>query len=101
MSRVLIDERIPLQHGTAHIKVTQLNRPITRSVRTDRAGASGGHAVKYRLAYLEGERVRVLYDVHTGKPDHKHIDGVELPCELVSLQQLSKDFFQDIEELSR
>jgi hypothetical protein len=26
---------------------------------------------------------------------------VELPCELVSLQQLSKDFFQDIEELSR
>ena len=53
------------------------------------------------MAYLEGERVRVLYDVHTGKPDHKHIDGVELPYAFVSLQQLAKDFFQDIEKLSR
>jgi len=43
----------------------------------------------------------VLYDVHTGKPDHKHIDGVELPYAFVSLQQLAKDFFQDIEKLSR
>ena len=61
----------------------------------------GGAGVRGALAYLEGERVRVLYDVHTGKPDHKHIDGVELPYAFVSLQQLAKDFFQDIEKLSR
>ena len=101
MIRVLIDERIQLQHGTAHLKVTQLSRPITRSRGTDGTRASGGHAFKYRLAYLEGKRVRVLYDVHTGKADHKHIDGVELPYEFVSLQQLSEDFFKDKAEMSR
>ena len=53
------------------------------------------------MAYLEGERVRVLYDVHTGKPDHKHIDGTEMPYGFVSLQRLATDFFNDIEDLPR
>ena len=88
--RTLTDERIQLRDGTAHLKVWRLSRPM-----------HPGHNFKYRLVYLEGERVRVLYDVHTGKPDHKHIDGDQLPYAFKDLQTLATDFFSDIEELPK
>jgi len=93
MSQLLIDQRIQLPHGVAHLKVWQLGSRVT--------GSLGSHSYKYRLVYLEGEWVRVLYDVHTGKPDHKHIDGLELPYTFATLQQLAADFFNDIEALLR
>ena len=89
MSRLLIDERIQIRRGIAHLKVWELEQP-TRPSR---------HRYKYRLVYLESERPRVLYDIHTGKPDHKHIDGKEQLYEFKDLEALATDFFKDIEEL--
>jgi hypothetical protein len=36
------------------------------------------HGVRYRFAWVQGGMARVLFDNHTGKSDHFHIDGVEL-----------------------
>ncbi len=89
MSRLLIDQRVQCHRGFAHLRVWELTEPLHPS----------RHHFKYRLAYLEGERVRVLYEVHAGKPDHKQIDGKERPYELENLETLATEFFKDVEEL--
>ena len=88
MSRKILDQRIRLPRGTAHLLIWELDG--------ESLPPSAPHRYKYRLAYLEGERVRVLYDVHTGKSDHKHIDGIEHAYTFSTTKRLVDDFFSDI-----
>ena len=55
--------------------------------------------MKYRLAWVENGRCRVLFDNHRGKSDHLHIDGNELPYTFRSVEALWHDFRAWVVEL--
>ncbi|CAN5817098.1 DUF6516 family protein [soil metagenome] len=56
------------------------------------------HRMKYRLAYIrEGQRL-VGYDNEQGKGDHKHIGNLQVPYRFVSIDQLLKDFLEDVRD---
>ena len=57
------------------------------------------HGVKYRLAYIEHGRCRVLFDNHTGKKDHFHVDKREFEYKFTNLGQLRRDFEAEITKL--
>lgn len=55
------------------------------------------HGLKYRLNYsLRDGSTLVRYDNETGKADHKHIGGKQLPYMFTSIQQLFADFKADV-----
>ena len=35
------------------------------------------HGIKYRIAWIQNKKCRVLFDNHHGKHDHLPVDGVE------------------------
>src|SRR5712691_2072745 len=55
-------------------------------------------SVRYRLAYVRhAERVpAVLYDNHSPKGHHRHIEGVEEPYYFIDVDQLMEDFMSDV-----
>ena len=57
------------------------------------------HGVRYRFAWVQKGRCRVLFDNHHGKKDHLHIDGAEMPFEFESVAQLRKRFEEEIRKL--
>ncbi len=57
------------------------------------------HGVRYRLAWVQSGKCRVLFDNHHGKIDHFHIDENEMPYQFVSLDQLLEDFYSEIRQL--
>ena len=57
------------------------------------------HGIRYRFAWIDKSVCRVLFDNHSGKTDHCHIDGVEKPYQLVSVEQLYDDFMTEIRDL--
>jgi hypothetical protein len=57
------------------------------------------HGVRYRLAWVQGGRCRVLFDNHHGKGDHFHIDQREYPYRFRSVGQLIRDFQAEIRNL--
>jgi len=57
------------------------------------------HGIKYRFAWVERGVCRVLYDNHSGKTDHCHIDGVERLYKFVSIETLYDDFAVEIRKL--
>jgi hypothetical protein len=57
------------------------------------------HGIRYRFAWIQSGRCRVLFDNHHGKRDHIHIDSKELPYEFVDLDVLNNDFEKCIQEL--
>jgi YD repeat-containing protein len=58
-------------------------------------------AIRYRLAYIPaGQKTpSVLYDNHHPKGHHKHIEGRETGYEFSGVENLIRDFRQDIEAL--
>ncbi len=50
------------------------------------------HGVKYRLAWVKNEKVKVLFDNHHGKADHYHIDGDEFEYQFSTVKKLRLDF---------
>jgi hypothetical protein len=54
--------------------------------------------VRYRLALVrrDGEKPTVLYDNHSPKGHHRHLEGVEHPHAFVSVDQLVGDFMADV-----
>jgi len=55
------------------------------------------HGLKYRLYHGDKKgRCFVRYDNESGKGDHKHIQGKELPYQFVNVEQLMKDFIFDM-----
>ncbi len=57
------------------------------------------HRLKYRLNYCNTDGIAVVrYDNETGKGDHKHIAGQQVPYKFKSIRQLIKNFRADILE---
>lgn len=54
------------------------------------------HGFKYRLYYGRRGVCLVRYDNETGKGDHKHVGGRETPYEFKSVEQLRRDFEEDV-----
>ena len=54
------------------------------------------HGFKYRLYYGRRGVCLVRYDNETGKGDHKHVRGREMPYEFKSVEQLRLDFEEDV-----
>jgi len=57
------------------------------------------HSYKYRLVYVvKGARV-LGYDNESGKGDHRHADGAELPYVFIDVVTLLTDFWRDVAEI--
>lgn len=54
------------------------------------------HSYKYRLAYVVNGKCVLRYDNESGKGDHRHYGGVELPYSYRSIKHLMADFAADI-----
>ena len=54
------------------------------------------HGLKYRLFYGRHGVCLVRYDNETGKGDHRHVRGRETPYEFTSVEQLRRDFEEDM-----
>lgn len=54
------------------------------------------HGLKYRLYYGRGGVCLVRYDNETDKGDHRHVGGREMPYEFKSVEQLRRDFEDDV-----
>ena len=57
------------------------------------------YGLRYRFAWVENRKCRVLFDNHHGKLDHCHIDGVEKAYQFVSIEKLQNDFDAEIRAL--
>ena len=55
------------------------------------------HAFKYRLAFVVDGVCVLRYDNETGKGDHKHVGGKEIPYLFTSPEQLLADFWREID----
>jgi hypothetical protein len=64
-------------------------------VPTARHSPSG---VRYRLAVVrrDDEKPVVLYDNHSPKGHHRHLEGIEQPYAFVGVDQLLADFMADV-----
>ena len=72
--------------GVIEMVIWQLPKPTAERPR----------GLKYRLVYaVDGVRV-VGYDNETGKGDHKHLAGHELPYRFVDVDTLVADFYSDV-----
>ena len=64
--------------------------------RLPRSDPERPHGLKYRLYFgREGQRL-VGYDNERGKGDHRHYESREEPYHFVSLEQLLRDFLDDV-----
>lgn len=59
--------------------------------------AGSAHDFKYRLAFVSEGACVVRYDNETGKGDHKHLGEVEFDYTFRGLEQLQRDFWNDVE----
>jgi hypothetical protein len=53
------------------------------------------HGVHFRLFFGRSGACEVLYDTHTGKSAHRHVDEHEEPYEFKSVNELVDDFAAD------
>lgn len=44
--------------------------------------------IRYRIAWIQKDACRVLFDNHHGKHDHCHVDGAERAYEFTTVEQL-------------
>ncbi len=61
-------------------------------------GAEFPEGIRYSLCLIDlvsGEMV-LLYDIHRGKPHHRHLRGEEVPYDFVDEEQLLDDFLRDV-----
>ena len=59
--------------------------------------AGSAHDFKYRLAFVSEGACVVRYDNEAGKGDHKHLGEVESDYTFRRLEQLQRDFWDDVE----
>jgi len=59
--------------------------------------------LRYRLAFVGRGKVEpaVLYDNHSPKGHHRHVEGVEQPYAFVDVDQLLEDFMADVRRITR
>ncbi len=83
MAELLIDERVVLD------AVTFVETVVWRLPQPARGSA---HSFKYRLALVVDEVCLLRYDNETGKGDHRHLRGKEVPYTFTDLDALLMDF---------
>jgi len=64
--------------------------------RLPRVNSERPHGLKYRLVYVKNGKRLVGYDNERGKGDHKHIGEKESVYKFQSVDQLLKDFWNDV-----
>ncbi len=72
---------------------------IEYSVTKIRADKYRPHGVRYRLAWIQGGRCRVLFDNHHGKTDHFHVDGKEQGYVFRTVEALFDAFLTEVKKL--
>jgi hypothetical protein len=55
------------------------------------------HGFKYRLALIADGVCVLRYDNESGKGDHKHVAGREVPYRFRGLEKLQADFWSNVE----
>ncbi len=95
---------INLSGGPFHRKI-QLREDLLLEVdiRIVRSSRDYPEGVRYRC-YLGNPKIReviVLYDIHPGKPHHRHVRGREEPYRFTTPEQLWDDFVSDVEAVLR
>jgi hypothetical protein len=58
------------------------------------------HAFKYRLAFVVDQMCVLRFDNESGKGDHKHLGGREVPYVFKNPTQLVSDFLDEIDNWS-
>ncbi|HET7570691.1 MAG TPA: DUF6516 family protein [Gammaproteobacteria bacterium] len=58
---------------------------------------SSRHNFKYRLALISDNVCVLRYDNESGKGDHQHVAGEEVPYDFRDLSTLEADFWRDVE----
>ena len=87
---LLLRRRFSLdEHSFVEMVVWQLPRALPGST----------HQFKYRLAYVVNDVCVMRFDNEAGKGDHLHVGGVEKAYSFSTLDQLSDDFWHQVEEL--
>ena len=59
--------------------------------------AGSAHHFKYRLALVCKDVCVMRYDNEAGEGDHKHLGAVETENVFAGLEQLQRDFWNDVE----
>ena len=57
------------------------------------------HSYKYRLAFIRNDQCILRYDNEAGKGDHKHYGKNEFEYHFVGLDELRRDFLEDVKRL--
>lgn len=53
------------------------------------------HGLHFRLYFGRADECLVLYDTHTGKAAHRHLENVEEPYEFTTVDALLDEFQQE------
>ena len=53
------------------------------------------HGIYFRLYFGRAGDCEILYDTHTGKPSHRHVDGRQEPYKFSTVEALIEDFSAD------
>jgi hypothetical protein len=85
---LMLDERHLLSENIfVEIVVWRLSSPLSGS----------RHAFKYRLALIVKGFCVMRYDNESGKGDHKHIGGEEIPYVFTTSETLLDDFWTEVD----
>lgn len=88
----VLREKVIDEHGN----ITEL---VIWRVPTTPRSPSG---VRYRLAFVRRgqEKLAVLYDNHSPKGHHRHVEGVQQPYSFTDVDQLLRDFMADVRRIT-
>lgn len=84
-NRVQLDE-----NGFVELVIWRVPKPL----------AGSDHGYKYRLALVRQNVCVMRYDNEAGKGDHRHVGEVETAYRFRNLEQLQRDFWDDVEQWS-
>lgn len=95
---------IDLSEGPFHRKVQLRDNLLLEVIIREVPGRSYyPQGIRYRcyLGNPKTNEVIVLYDIHPGKPHHRHVRGKQQPYSFSTPAQLWDDFVADVEAVLR
>jgi hypothetical protein len=91
-ARLLLRERrILAEDRFVEIVIWEVPKPVPGS----------RHRFKYRLALVVDEVCVLRFDNETGKGDHMHVGGTEIPYAFTNPERLVSDFWKKTERLTK
>jgi hypothetical protein len=87
-AQIILNQRQAIsENAFVEMVVWRVSSPISGSI----------HSFKYRLALVVNGCCVLRYDNETGKGDHKHMGGHEIPYAFTTPQALLNDFWNDVD----